>query len=161
MLRLLLPLWLVLASPSLLWAKPPPCRGSKQVGRVEQALGQALASSDDDLGEAYSAFVDGLGSLEAGVALGRIPAAFAVRPRDFYLRPRENGWVRIIYSGASYRLHDKSPSDAETCVDEFLVIIAAPLYGKWGSERRYFFATAQIDNRKAGPSPVMLRHLGS
>lgn len=148
---------LVFASTAV--AKPPPCRGDQHRARVNAALAGALANPADDLAVAYGAFVDGLGSLDGVSATGRLPAGFAGRARDFYLRPRENGWVRVVYSGSNYRIHDKSPTDPETCVDEFLLIIATPLYGKWGSEFRYFVVTAQVDNRRAGPAPVVLHHL--
>ncbi len=140
-------------------AAAPPCQGTKHSARVEKALADALSSPDDDVAKAYVAFVDGLGSPDVLAAAGRIPAPFASRPRDYYLRPLANRWLRVVYSGQGYRIHDKSPTDPRTCVDEFLLGIAAPLPSKWSSEYRYFLVTAQVDNLRRGPALVGLRRV--
>ena len=155
--RVLLALVIALLPASAFPSKPPPCRGAQHIPLIEKAVQKALNEADGAVRQAYVAFIDSLGPLDALEHVGRLPAAFAGRPRDYYLRPRENGWLRVVYGGAGSRIHDKSPTDPQTCTDEFLVVFAVPVASKWSVEVRYFLVTAEVDNRRSGPGEVVLQ----
>lgn len=155
--RVLLAFAIALLPASAFPSKPPPCRGPQHIPLIEKAVQKALADAEGQVRQAYLAFIDSLGPLDALEHVGRLPAAFAGRPRDYYLRPRENGWLRVVYGGVGSRIHDKSPTDPTTCTDEFLVVFAVPVASKWSVEVRYFLVTAEVDNRRSGPGEVVLQ----
>ena len=83
--------------------------------------------------QACLAFIDSLGPLDALEHVGRLPAAFAGRPRDYYLRPRENGWLRVVYGGVGSRIHDKSPTDPRPAPTNswWYLLCLWPVSGAW------------------------------